>query len=111
MRVSLANVAARSAYFAVFDAAEAFIFEKTGRIAKTHRGVRTEFARLTKDDTSIAKALPEFLAQAYHYKEIGDYSVNPEEVVTMQNAERAIASAANFLDCIEVVLTSGAVTN
>jgi hypothetical protein len=31
-----------------------------------------------------------FLAQAYAYKEIGDYSVNPKAVVTMQNAETAI---------------------
>jgi uncharacterized protein (UPF0332 family) len=55
--IALAKVAARSAYYAAFHAAEAFIFEKTGRIAKTHRGVRTEFARLTKDDPRIAKTL------------------------------------------------------
>jgi uncharacterized protein (UPF0332 family) len=67
LQISLANVAARSAYFAVFHAAEAFIFEKTGRIAKTHRGVRIEFARLAKDDPRIAKTLPEFLAQAYRH--------------------------------------------
>jgi uncharacterized protein (UPF0332 family) len=105
LQISLANVAARSAYFAVFHAAEAFIFEKTGRIAKTHRGVRIEFARLAKDDPRIAKTLPEFLAQAYLYKEVGDYSVDPDEIVTMQDAERAITAAANFLDCIEVALT------
>lgn len=110
MRISLANVAARSAYFAVFHAAEALIFEQTGRTAKTHRGVRTEFARLAKDHPRIPKDLPEFLAQAYSYKEIGDYSVNPEESVTMQNAEHAITAAANFLDCIEAVLTIDGVT-
>jgi uncharacterized protein (UPF0332 family) len=92
--------------FAVFHAAEAFIFEKTGRVAKTHRGVRIEFARLTKDNPRIDRALPEFLAQAYLYKEIGNYSVSPDEIVTMQDAELAISAAANFLDCIEVVLTT-----
>jgi uncharacterized protein (UPF0332 family) len=75
--IALANVAARSAYYAGFHAAEAFIFEKTGRVAKTHRGVRTEFARLTKDDPRVAKTMTEFLAQANRYKEIGDYGVDP----------------------------------
>jgi hypothetical protein len=46
--IDIAAVAARSAYFAVFHAAEAFIFERTGKIAKTHAGVRAEFARLMK---------------------------------------------------------------
>ena len=46
--MSLAKVAARSAYYAAFHAAEAYIVEKTGRVAKTHSGVRTEFSRLAK---------------------------------------------------------------
>ena len=46
--IELANVAARSAYYAAFHAAEAFIFERTGKVAKTHSGVRSEFARLDK---------------------------------------------------------------
>jgi hypothetical protein len=40
----LPHVAAREAYIAVFHAAEAYIFEHTGKVAKTHRGARTEFA-------------------------------------------------------------------
>lgn len=39
----LPHVAAREAYLAVFHAAEACIFEQTGKVAKTHRGVRSEF--------------------------------------------------------------------
>ena len=103
--IALAKVAARSAYYAAFHAAEAFIFEKTGRIAKTHRGVRTEFARLTKDDPRIAKTMSEFLAKAYRYKEIGDYGVDPDAIITMAQAEAAIAGATDFVDCIEAVLT------
>ena len=37
----LSHVAAREAYLALFHAAEAYIFEQTGRVAKTHRGVRS----------------------------------------------------------------------
>jgi hypothetical protein len=35
--------AARAAYLAGMNAAQAFIMERTGRVAKTHKGVRTEF--------------------------------------------------------------------
>jgi uncharacterized protein (UPF0332 family) len=44
----LPHIAAREAYLAVFHAAEAYIFEHTGKVAKTHCGVRSEFARLAK---------------------------------------------------------------
>jgi hypothetical protein len=36
----LPDVAAREAYLAVYHAAEAYIFERTDKAAKTHRGVR-----------------------------------------------------------------------
>jgi len=46
--LSLARAAARSAYYAAFHAAEAFIVDRTGKIAKAHRGVHSEFARLIR---------------------------------------------------------------
>jgi uncharacterized protein (UPF0332 family) len=46
--VLLPHVAAREAYLAVFHAAQAYIFERTGKVAKTHRGVRSEFTRLSR---------------------------------------------------------------
>jgi hypothetical protein len=42
------RLAAREAYFAAFHAAEAYIFEHTGKVASTPRGVRSEFARLAR---------------------------------------------------------------
>ncbi len=42
--------AARAAYLAGFHAAQALISERTGRIAKSHSGVRSTFARLVKED-------------------------------------------------------------
>lgn len=104
IRIGLAKVAARSAYYAAFHAAEALIFDRTGKVVKTHKGVRTEFARLTKDDPHVPRAMMAFLADGYRYKEIGDYSVNPDEVVTMANAETAITSATAFLDCVAAIL-------
>ena len=65
--IPLAKIAARTAYYAAFHAAEAFIIERTGKVAKTHSGVRTEFARLLKDTPSVGKELLKFLGQAYKY--------------------------------------------
>jgi uncharacterized protein (UPF0332 family) len=48
--VGLATVAAGSAYYAAFHTTEALIVERTGKIAKSYSGVRSEFARLAKDD-------------------------------------------------------------
>jgi uncharacterized protein (UPF0332 family) len=50
------HIAAREAYLAVFHAAEAYIFEQTGKAAKTHRGVRSEFARLAKAEPRIGRS-------------------------------------------------------
>jgi uncharacterized protein (UPF0332 family) len=46
----LPHVAAREAYYAAYHAAEAYIFERTGKAATTHRGVRSEFGRLAHAD-------------------------------------------------------------
>ena len=39
------RIAGREAYLAAFHAAEALLFERTRKIAKTHRGLRAQFAR------------------------------------------------------------------
>ncbi len=48
--VGLNDDAGRAAYLAAFHAAQSVIFEQTGKLIKTHRGVQSEFLRLTKDD-------------------------------------------------------------
>jgi uncharacterized protein (UPF0332 family) len=59
--IGLAKVAARSAYYAAFHAAEAFIVERTAKVAKTHSGLRSEFARLARDTPEIDRAFSVFL--------------------------------------------------
>jgi uncharacterized protein (UPF0332 family) len=102
--IGLARVAARSAYYAAFHAAEALIVDKTGRVAKSHSGVRSEFARLTRDDPRIPRTTTAFLAQAYKYKEIGDYGVGAVAVVGMSEANAVIGLAGDFVDCVDAVL-------
>jgi len=45
--------AAEAVYLTAFHAAQAFIFEGTGKIAKTHNGVRSEFGRLVREEPRI----------------------------------------------------------
>lgn len=46
-----------TACLAGFHAAQAFIFERTGKSVKTHKGVQTELHRLTRADPGFAAVL------------------------------------------------------
>jgi uncharacterized protein (UPF0332 family) len=72
LAIGLSEPAGRAAYLAAMHAAQALIFHRTGRVAKTHSGVRSEFARLTKDDLATGGGLSTFLAEAYVLKQIAD---------------------------------------
>ena len=102
-RIGLAHVAARSAYYAAFHAAEALILERTGKIAKTHSGVRREFARLLKD-TSTDREFMVFLARAYELKSRADYGTGNEAAISSTAADAAIQTAARFVDYIASLL-------
>src|SRR5438067_13509582 len=71
----LPHVAAREAYYAAFHAAEACIFEPTGKVAISHRGVRSEFTQLARREPRIDRELSRFLATAYQLKETADYGI------------------------------------
>ncbi|HMN73761.1 MAG TPA: HEPN domain-containing protein [Rhodoblastus sp.] len=104
--IGLPKLAARCAYYAAFHAAEAFIVEKTGRIAKTHSGVRSELMRLANEMTSVDRSLPKFLAKAYLFKEMSDYAVGPGIMLTPQDADAAIVEARRFIDAISGFLSA-----
>jgi uncharacterized protein (UPF0332 family) len=96
--------AARAAYLAGFHAAQALLFERTARTAKSHSGLRAAFAQLAKDDTRIDRTLTRFLARAYKSKEISDYGVGPEAVVSSAEAQEMIDLAARFVDRMAEIL-------
>ena len=58
LTINLTNDAGRSAYLAAFHAAQVFIFERTGKVAETHKGVHTAFARLVKDESQLDDSVP-----------------------------------------------------
>ncbi len=96
MTIQLAKVAARSAYYA------AFIIDRTGKVAKTHSGVG--ICAPPERRRECRQVLVTFLAQAYKYKEIGDYGLGHGAVVTDAEAVEAIAAAARFIERIAVLL-------
>jgi uncharacterized protein (UPF0332 family) len=98
---SLHHIVAREAYLAAFHAVEAYLFERTGKPAKTHRGLRSEFSRLARIDREFLI----FLTEAYEYKSIADYGVGPiSHSITAEGARSAIDTAARLIDCIGTIL-------
>ena len=94
--------AGRAAYLAAFHAAQAFTISLTGNEPKTHRGARTEFLRLTRDDRRVEPRFGIFLAKSYEYKTMADYEgsspIDPED------AAAALATAAEMVDALERVI-------
>jgi uncharacterized protein (UPF0332 family) len=97
LSVNLNEDAARSAYLASFHVAQAYIFERTGKISKSHHGVQTEFFRLTKDDPRVDHDLRRFLSQSYDFKSVADYSTGPDAVTSARDAYEAVATAKRFV--------------
>jgi uncharacterized protein (UPF0332 family) len=104
----LSNDAGRGAYLAAFHASQAFIFERTGKPAKTHQGVQSEFHRLALNEPRIDKAFPPFLTQAYNLKAVADYETGDNSDIPPERSAAAIKTAARFLDCIAGLLGEGA---
>ena len=86
LSVNLTGDAGRSSYLAAFHAAQAFIFERTGKIAKSHKGVHTEFARLVKDRSELDRSLAASLQRAYNLKAVADYETGPDSDIAPERA-------------------------
>jgi uncharacterized protein (UPF0332 family) len=80
------------------------IFERTGRVVKTHRGVHIEFARLARDEPNIDKTFPVFLTEAYNLKAVADYETGPGSFVPPERAAAAIETAGRFIESIRSLL-------
>jgi uncharacterized protein (UPF0332 family) len=104
LAIGLSEPAGRPAYLDAMHAAQAVTFHRTGRVAKTHGGVRSEFARLTKDEPVIGRGLSTFLAEAYVLKQVADYETGPEAAVPRDRASMAIDTAARFVECVTRVV-------
>lgn len=105
LNVELGNDAGRNAYLAAFHAAQAFVFDRTGKATKSHQGVHAEFNRLAKEEPAIGIDVRRFLSQAYNLKAVADYEMGPDSVVPPERAAAAVDSAQHFVDCIASLLS------
>jgi uncharacterized protein (UPF0332 family) len=103
--VGLNDDAGRAAYLAAFHAAQAVIFERTGKVVKTHRGVQSEFLQLTKDDPGFTPDQRIFLSQAYNFKAVADYDIGPGAELSAEKATAALEGGRGFIDAVRHVLT------
>jgi uncharacterized protein (UPF0332 family) len=100
LRVNLNEAAGRTAYLVGLHAAQAFLFETTGKVFRRHSTVQGEFGRLTKDNPRVDDKLRAFLPQTYRLKEIADYDTGPGSTVSPEAARDAIATARRFVECV-----------
>ena len=100
MGAGLNDDAGRAAYLAGLHAAQAFIFEATGRVYKKHSGVQREFSRLVRDDPRVDTDLRTFLSRAYQLKAIADYLTDPGSHVAADTAREAIQSVRRLAECV-----------
>jgi len=104
LAINIPDQAARLAYYAQFHAAQALIFERTGKIGRSHKGVNKEFHRLAKAEATFPPGLAPQLSKAYRYKEIADYDTGAATPITPARAHDAIATAENFVAAIRALL-------
>jgi predicted nucleotidyltransferase/uncharacterized protein (UPF0332 family) len=99
--VGVPEVAAREAYSAARRAAQVFIFERTGKVVKTHGGVHGRFSELWTAEGGD-RSLPSFLGEGFGFKQAADYADGDE--ADAEQAAEAIASAARFIEAVEAAL-------
>jgi uncharacterized protein (UPF0332 family) len=95
--------AGRAAYLAGFHAAQALIFERRGRVAKTHAGVHAAFADIARGEPALDSAMRGFLSRAYNLKALADYETDPTAAVTIPRAQRALDDARRFVSAVEAL--------
>ncbi len=102
--VGLNEAAGRTAYLAGLHAAQAFIFEMTGRTFKRHPTVQREFRRLVKDEPRVDDHLRAFLGRAYQLKAIADYETGPGSKVSPESAREAVQTGRRFVECVTTLI-------
>ena len=100
--------AGRAAYLAGLHAAQALIFERTGKMPKSHRGVQNQLQRVTRYEPLFDPQLSAFLGRTYNFKAIADYETGPGPRVSRDQAEDAIAIATRLIAVIEALIASAA---
>ena len=104
LAIGIGEDAGRGAYLAGFHAAQAYIFETAGKVARTHNGVQALFVQLARNDQRLPPELLPFLSQAYHLKAVADYETGEGASVPLDRAAEAIETAARLIACVAAIL-------
>ena len=78
---------------------------RTGKLAKTHSGVRSEFQRLIKEEVADPRDLGRVLKDGYRFKEMADYWTDPEDTISDRDAAAMIEAASRLVDRVAVLLS------
>jgi uncharacterized protein (UPF0332 family) len=87
-----------------YHAALAFVIARTGKSPRTHSGVRSEFARLARDEPRISREQVSLLGWSYELKNVADYQ--QEATVSPTEAERAIEEASQLIEKFATLIGS-----
>src|SRR5260370_26271865 len=98
MGVGFTDDAGRAAYLAGLHAAQAFIFETTGRVFKRHSGVQREFSRLVKDDPRVDTGFRALLSRTSQLKATANYLTRPGSHVPAETAPQPIPTAPPLVE-------------
>ena len=96
------EIAGHQAYYAALHAAQAYLFERLEKIAKTHGGAQAMLRALSADDPEVPDGLYSFLGRAYDLKVAADYVLDP--AVTPAEAADALGQARKFVELVEAAL-------
>ena len=108
--VGLNEAAGRNAYLAGFHAAQALLFDRLGKVLKSHHGVQAEFLRITREDKGIDGDLRAFLSRAYNLKAIADYETGPGSEISRERAAVAIETGKRFVALLAQRIEAGTTT-
>ena len=86
--VQLPEACGRAAYLAALQAAHAYIHERTGRVARSHKGAHNMFFLLSADEPRIDADLRVFLSEGYDLKNSADYEVGDKGDVPARGGRR-----------------------
>ena len=105
MTVDLFDQAARLGYLVQYHSAQAAIFETTGKVAKTHKGVHRLFHKMALDHPQLDVTLAATLTSAYVFKELADYDTD-RAPATKDDAEKSLANAEILLKRVVLLLSN-----
>lgn len=103
LELEMFDIAGRQAYIASLTAARAFIYERTGKSSKTHKGVKSVMHRMVREGIPIERALLVALEYGFELKNIADYG--EAERVSVQEAGKGLQLAKEFVVRIEQLIS------